>query len=86
MPVLSEIIVRCLEFLSEHEVEVAATLSAVNLIEAVAPVNTHHTNHWQIDTGSNTCRALQVEWIELTNACPRITSLNKYERIDSGAV
>ena len=46
---------RCgLEFLTEHEVEVAATLGAKHLVEAIAPVDTHHTQHRNEDAHNHT--------------------------------
>ena len=45
-----------LELLAQHEVEVTASLLAINIVKAVAPVYSHHANHWQEDASSNTGR------------------------------
>ena len=59
----------CLEFLSEHEVEIrsaAAPAGAVeHFVEAIGPVDTHQSHHRQEDAHTYTGRALEVEGIEL---------------------
>ena len=56
-----------LELLSEDEVELAAALGrvAVGAVETVSPVDTHQTNHRQEDAHTETCRALDVEGVEV---------------------
>ena len=66
--------------------EVTATLLAIDLVETIAPVNTHHTDHRQIDTGSHTGRALDVKRVEVLDMSPGITTLDKHERIDGGTL
>ena len=39
-----------LKLLSKDEVELAAALCTKYLVEAVSPVDTHHTHHWEVDT------------------------------------
>ena len=75
-----------LEFLSQHEVEIAATLLAEDLVETITPVNTHHTDHGQEDACTDTCRTLDVKRVEVTNMGPCITALDKDERVDGGAL
>ena len=64
-----------LEFLSQDEVELAAAifLGAEYLVEAVGPVNTHHTNHRQEDADTDTGRTFQFERIELADVLPSVT-------------
>ena len=75
-----------LEFLSQHEVEVAATLLAIDGIETITPVNTHHTNHGQEDAGTHTCRTLDVERVEVLDMGPGVTTLDEQDGIDGGAL
>ena len=74
-----------LEFLPEHEVEVTSALGSIHLVETVCPVDTHHTNHRQIDTHSGSCRALDVERSELFNRSPCISTFEESNSIDSGS-
>ena len=57
----------CLELLSENEVELTATLggACIGTVETVSPVDTHQTDHRQEDAHADTCRALDVEGIEV---------------------
>ena len=45
-----------LEFLTQYEVEMTATGTAATeyLVETVGPVDTHHTNHREEDTDTDT--------------------------------
>jgi len=38
-----------LEFLTQHEVELASAvaLGAIDIVKAICPVDTHQTNHWK---------------------------------------
>ena len=74
----------CLEFLSEDEVEMAASvgLAAKHLVEAVSPVNTKQTDHGQEDTSADTYRTLHIQRIELLDAAPSITALSKYQAVE----
>ena len=64
--------------------ELAAALCSEHLVEAVCPVNTHQAHHGQIDTQTDTCRALHVEGIELLGFCPSVTCLGESQSIDGG--
>ena len=75
-----------LEFLSQHEVEIAATLLTEDLVEAITPVNAHHTNHGQEDAGTHACRALDVEGVEVLDISPCVTTLDEHERVNRGAL
>ena len=72
-----------LELLSEDKVELTAALAAVVvLVEAVSPVDTHQTDHRQIDTYTDTCRALHLERIELARFSPGVTALHEGQSVD----
>ena len=70
------------EFLTEHEVEVASAFPVEDSVEAVCPVNTHHANHREEDTHTETGRTFQIEWREVLNVGPRVTSLKECESVD----
>ena len=74
-----------LELLTEDEVEVAATLGAEYLVETVSPVDTHHTDHRQIDAHTGAGRTLEVERREFFDVGPRITAFDKRKTVDCGA-
>ena len=49
LQIFNSSILQLLELLSYDEVELAATVSlgALHLVEAIGPVDTHHTYHWE---------------------------------------
>ena len=77
-----------LELLSQDEVELAAAVAcgAEDLVEAVSPVDTHHTDHRQEDSDTHSCRAFQVEGVELLEVAPGVSCLHKCQCVDVGGV
>ena len=75
---------RGLELLSEDEVELAATvaLTAKDFVETVSPVDTQQAHHRQHDAHTYTGRTFHVEWVELLNVVPGITSFCKSQTVD----
>ena len=73
-----------LKFLSDNEVEVAATSlrTSVRTIETVSPVDTHQTDHREEDTDTDTGRTLQLERIEILQISPGITRFYEYQTVD----
>ena len=72
------------ELLTQYEVELAATLLSKDLVEAVCPVDTHHTHHWQEETNTDTSRTFHFERIEILCFMPCITCLQESQTVDSG--
>ena len=71
-----------LEFLSEYEVEVRATLFAVYFVETVSPVDTHHTYHREEDADTDTCGTFDVKRLELLDVAPCVTSFKECQTVD----
>ena len=68
--------------------ELAAALRGpplmIDLVETVGPVDTHQTHHRQEDAHTDTCRALDVEGVEVLGLVPGITALEESESVDGG--
>ena len=71
-----------LELLSKYEVEVAASLVAIYLIEAIRPVKSHKSDHRQVYTYAKSGRTLHIKRIKLPYIRPCITCFNESESID----
>ena len=57
---------------------------AVNIIEAVAPVEAEQAEHRQIDTHTETRRAFHIEGVEVLEPKPAVTGFEEGQGIDSG--
>ena len=70
-----------LELLSQYEVELSATTlpatAIVDLVETVGPVDTHQSDHWQIESYTEASRAFHVEGIEIACLSPSITTFEE---------
>lgn len=77
-----------LEFLSEDKVKMTSGICFATeyTIKAVSPVNTKQTDHWEEDTCTNTNRTFHVQWVELLNITPSITSFSKDQAEEVGTV
>ena len=71
---------------SDGEVELAAVGSLVsrNLVEAIAPVKAQQTKHREVDTGTDTGRAVHFEGIEVLESQPTVTRLHETHGINGG--
>ena len=56
----------------------------VHLVETVSPVDTHQTNHRQVEADAHTGRTFHVERVEVLRVVPCITSLSEGHTIDGG--
>ena len=76
--------------MSEDEVEITATFLlrtagiGIDIVEAVGPVDTHQTHHREIDTDTQSGRALHLEGIEILGLSPGITAFEEAESVDGG--
>ena len=66
------------------ELAAVATRHAVDVIEAIAPVEAEQAKHRQIDTYAHACRTLHVEGIEVLESQPTIACLKESECIYGG--
>ena len=73
-----------LKFLTENEVELAATFLSKHFIKAVSPVDTHQADHGKEDAYAKSGTAFHVEGIELTGVIPSVSGLKEAQSIDGG--
>ena len=73
-----------LEVLTNNEVELATTTLALTRcrVEAPTPVDTHHTDNWQLEANTDTGRTLNLKWREVLPRRESVTSLKEAEHID----
>ena len=60
------------------------TCRAIDIIEAIAPVEAKQAEHRQIDTHAETCRTLHIERIEVLEPEPAVTGFEEGQGIDGG--
>ena len=58
-------------------------LSVDRIIESPSPVNTQKSNHREENPHADTRRTLNLEWIELSDIRPAVTSFEEQQSIDS---
>ena len=66
------------------ELTVVFACNALDVVEAVAPVEAEQAEHRQIDAHTETSRTLHIERVEVLKAKPAVTSLKEGQRIDGG--
>ena len=64
--------------------ELRSALRSEYLVEAVSPVDTHHTHHREEDAQTYAGRALHIERVELAGFGPSVTAFDESEAVDSG--
>ena len=76
-----------LEFLTQYEVESASAcaLVAKYFVETVCPVDTHHTDHRQIDAHTGSGGTLEVERRHVLHVGPCVSAFKEGETVDCGA-
>ena len=73
-----------LELLSENEVEMAAAAAPEHLVESVAPVDAHQSDHRQEDAYSGSGRPLEIERREVLDIGPGVACLKECKAINRG--
>ena len=66
-----------LEFLTEDEVEVASAFLSKHFVETVCPVDTHHTDHRQIDAHTGSGGTLEVERRHVLHVGPCVSAFKE---------
>ena len=61
-----------------------AALGSEHFVEAVGPVDTHHSDHGEEDTDAGTGASLEIERREVFHGRPGVTAFSKHEAIDCG--
>ena len=62
----------------------AGGTSLIDLVETVGPVDTHQSDHRQVNADTEAGRAFHVEGIEVACIAPCVTSLKESESVDGG--
>ena len=78
-------IAKGLKFLTENEMEVASAFVTLHTVEAVGPVDTHHTHHRQINAHTQAGATFEAEGVELADRCPSVTAFHKGYGVDGGS-
>ena len=68
----------------EVELAVVLTRGTIDVVEAIAPVETQQAKHRQEDADAETCGAFHLEGVEVLEAEPTVTSLEEGQGIDGG--
>lgn len=71
-----------LEFLAKHEMELAAAAASVDLVEAVTPVNSEHSQHLEVDSHTDSGGPLHIEGGEFLHRSPTVAGLGECQGID----
>ena len=66
------------------ELTAVIACSAIDIIEAITPVEAEQTEHGQVDTHADTSRTFHLKRVEMLETEPAVACLKEGERIDSG--